>query len=253
MALTKDLVASLKRLLKAQGITYAALAERLSVSEATIKRQFSTQRLTLERLEQVCDVLGVGLPELATEAARGRPALARLDEAAEEALVADPALLLALYLVLNRWTQEEVLARYRFSLPEWTALLARLDRFGVIELQPGNRCRLLTARNFRWRRGGPMERLFRERLLPTYFAPPFDGSQSDLVLLSGMLAPSSAERMARRIEELAGEFEQLVAHDGSQPAAERVGMSLVLARRPWSLGLFDRFRRDSADASVTSR
>ena len=247
MPLRHELVVALKRLLKAQGITYAALAKRLDLSEAAVKRMFSQQALSLLRLEQVCEVLNIGLSELAAEAHQGPAVLAELDEQAEQALVEDMPLLLALYLVLNRWTQAEVLAAYRFTLPEWTLLLARLDRFGVIELQPGNRYRVRTARNFRWRRDGPMQQLFRTRLLPEFFRREFNGPGESLVLLSGMLSPIAAAYLQRRVDEAAAEFDVLLAQDAGMPASQRVGVSLVLAKRPWTLQLFDSLRRTPTD------
>ena len=243
MTLRIELVDSLKRQLKARGITYAALALRLSLSEASIKRMFATRRMTLERLEQICGVLDVGLPELAKDCARRKPALAELDEPTEQALVDDPALLLALYLTLNRWTEAEALSRYRFTQAQWTTLLVRLDRLGIIELQPGNRARLLTARNFRWRLDGPMQRFFQHRLLPAFFEAAFDEPSERLMLLSGMLAPESAERLRARLGELAEQFDLLLAQDGVLPAAQREGVSLVLACRPWSLPMFQPFRK----------
>ena len=244
MALMIEMVDALKRLLKAQGLTYAALAQRLSLSEATVKRMLSRGAISLKRLEQICGVLDVGLPELAAESHRDRAPLAELSDAQEQALVDDPALLLALYLVLNRWSQAEVLARYKWSAPQWTVLLAKLDRLGVIELQPGNRTRARTARNFRWRREGPMQRFFQQRLLPEYFQRTFDGEQDGLLLLSGMVTAHSAAHLRRRLDEIAEEFDLLLAQDGALPAAQRQGVSLVLAQRPWSLSVFAGFRRD---------
>jgi transcriptional regulator with XRE-family HTH domain len=243
MALQAELVDVIKRLLKAQGITYAALALQLGLSEAAVKRMFSRRTLNLQRLEQVCAVLDVGLADLAEESQRQRDPLAELSEAQEQALVDDPALLLALYLVLNRWSQEEVLARYRWRPTDWTLLLARLDRLGIVELLPNNRTRARTARNFRWRREGPMQRFFQRRLLPEFFQRAFEGEREQLLLLSGMLAPASESHLRRRMLELAEEFDRMMAQDAPLPAAQRVGTSLVLAQRPWSLSLFADLRR----------
>jgi transcriptional regulator with XRE-family HTH domain len=243
MTLRLELIAALKRQLKAQGITYARLAQSLDLSEAAVKRMFSRQALSLVRLEQICAVLGIGLAELAIESRHGQATLAELDAESEDALVRDPALLLALYLVLNRWSETEALARYRFSPVEWTTLLARLDRMGVLELQPNNRVRLRTARNFRWRKGGPMQRFFQQKLLPEYFAKDFDSDDQSLFLLSGMVSASSAAHLQRRLGELAEEFDLLLAQDAGLPAARRQGVSLVLAQRPWSLRLFAGLRR----------
>ena len=50
MTLRVQLVEALKRVLKAQGLTYAMLAERIGMSEASVKRMFSDQSIRLERL-----------------------------------------------------------------------------------------------------------------------------------------------------------------------------------------------------------
>ncbi|MCB1555283.1 MAG: helix-turn-helix transcriptional regulator [Xanthomonadales bacterium] len=243
MALLSELIQALKRLLKAQGITYAVLAGRLSLSEATVKRMFSRGAISVKRLDEICQVLDIGLAELAAEAHRERAPLDELSAAQEQALVDDPALLLTLYLVLNRWQQKEVLERYSWTEAQWTLLLARLDRLGIVELLPGNRTRPRTRRNFRWRREGPMQRFFQHTLLPEFFKRGFDREHDRLLLLSGMVSSRSAEVIERRLQELAEEFDLMMAQDAALPAAERVGLSLVLASRPWSLALFAPFRR----------
>ncbi len=243
MALLTELVQALKRLLKGQGITYALLAQRLGLSEATVKRMFSRGAISLKRLDQICQILDVGLTELSAEAQRERAPLDELSAAQEQTLVDDPALLLAMYLVLNRWQQTEVLQRYNWSASEWTRLLVRLDRLGVIELLPGNRTRPRTQRNFRWRREGPMQRFFQRKLLPQYFQRGFDQKNDRLLLLSGMVSRHSAEFVDRRLAEVAKEFDLLMVQDAALPAVERVGLSLVLAMRPWNLALFAPYRK----------
>ena len=56
--------------------------------------------------------------------------------------------------------------------------LAQLDRLGFIELRPLNRYRLLVAKTFRWRPGGPVMRFFRERAVGEFFDADFDGEGS---------------------------------------------------------------------------
>jgi DNA-binding Xre family transcriptional regulator len=243
MAVSVDLIDALKRLLRGQGMTYRELASRLKMSEAAVKRMFSLRAMSLQRLEQICDVLDIGLADLAAESARGKDSMAELSEAQERALVSEPALLLALFLSLNRWKQADVLAQFSFSEPQWTGLLVKLDRLGIIELQPGNRARALTARNFRWRRDGPMERYFREKLLGDYFADAFDGEQDGLFLLSGSLSVDGVRQMRQRLEEVVKEFDALLVRDATLSAKERIGVSLVLAQKPWLLQLFQGHRR----------
>jgi len=117
-----------------------------------------------------------------------------------------------------------------------------VSRLCVIELLAGNKYRVRTARNFRWRRDGPMERLFRTKLLPDFFSREFAGDNESLLLLSGMCTPGSVAILQRKLDELAGEFDALMAQDAPLPAAQRVGVSLVLGKRPWKLKLFDPLR-----------
>ncbi|MBL8264560.1 MAG: helix-turn-helix transcriptional regulator [Xanthomonadaceae bacterium] len=243
MAVSVDLIDALKRLLRGQGMTYRELAGRLKMSEAAVKRMFSLRAMSLQRLEQICDVLDIGLADIAAESARGKDSMAELSEAQERALVSEPALLLALFLSLNRWKQTDVLAQFSFTEPQWTGLLVKLDRLGIIELQPGNRARALTARNFRWRRNGPMELYFREKLLGDYFADAFDGEQDGLFLLSGSLSVDGVRQMRQRLEEVVKEFDALLVRDATLSAKERIGVSLVLAQKPWLLQLFQGYRR----------
>ena len=46
-------VDALKRALKARKLTYAQVARELKMSEASVKRMFSSQHFTLDRFEQV--------------------------------------------------------------------------------------------------------------------------------------------------------------------------------------------------------
>ena len=170
MSLRLDLVGALKARLRAAGITYADLAGRLRLSEAAVKRMFSKGAMTLARVEQVCEVLGADLGDLSQDLRAQREPLGELDLRQEEELVRDPKLMLALYLVLNRWRDEDVLSQYKIERVQWDACLIRLARMGLIDLGPNNRVRLRTTRNFRWRPDGPIQRYFEQRLLPQYFA-----------------------------------------------------------------------------------
>ncbi|MGO1002103.1 helix-turn-helix domain-containing protein [Lysobacter sp. CA196] len=95
MAISIELIDGLKRFLRAQDLTYRDLAVRLKLSEAAVKRMFSRRAMSLQRLEQICDVLDIGLVELSAEAGRGCAPMDMLSEEQEQALVDDPALLLA--------------------------------------------------------------------------------------------------------------------------------------------------------------
>ena len=55
---------TLKQCLREQRITYRQLANTLDVSEASVKRNFSLQAFSLDKLEQICESLQLSLSDL---------------------------------------------------------------------------------------------------------------------------------------------------------------------------------------------
>ena len=88
MASTDPLLAALKPLLKARGITYKALGTELGLSEPSIKRMLSGHTMTLARLNRILEVLGTDLFELARLAQRERTSVLGRIQRLEDKLIA---------------------------------------------------------------------------------------------------------------------------------------------------------------------
>ena len=234
---------ALKRLMKARGHTYADAAVVLGLSEASVKRLFSRAELSLQRLEQLCDWIDVEIAEVVDLAQAAQPRVTSLSPAQERELLQNPALLLTTFLVLNRWTEREILQTFDFSKPQLTQMLIRLERLGLIELLPFDRIRLRTARNFAWRADGPIQRYFAEQVLPEFLATAFDQPGERMHFVGGMLSRASVHRLHEAMEGLARQLDTLIEQDLSLPVEERHGVSLLLALRPWEFSGFTRLRR----------
>ncbi|MFP5392012.1 MAG: helix-turn-helix domain-containing protein, partial [Gammaproteobacteria bacterium] len=50
--------------LRAAGITYKALAERIGMSESSVKRMFGQKDMALSRLAQVCKASGIPMEDV---------------------------------------------------------------------------------------------------------------------------------------------------------------------------------------------
>src|SRR5690606_19769164 len=136
-----EITDALKRCLKARGMTYARLAAALGLSEASVKRLFSGGGFTLRRVEQICRVLEIDLFELARLARSDAAAVTELTVAQEQALAADPRLLLVFHLVLGGWRLDEIVGQYSLARAECVKLLLALDALRLIDLGPGNEVR----------------------------------------------------------------------------------------------------------------
>ena len=242
------LLSVLRAELKRVGITYAVLAQRIGVSESSVKRMFSRHDMTLTRLAEICRAAGVGFDDLMRRAADAAPQTERLTQEQEESLIADPRLLLVAICCLGQWTLEQMVQTYEISEAQCVHCLAQLDRLRIIELRPLNRYRLRVARAFRWRPDGPVQNFFRTQVIDDYFAGRFDGSGEALLCVNGRLSVASAEDLVQRIGLLAESLARHHQDDQRLPSASRDGYTLVVGLRSWELAAFTRMRRDAVDA-----
>ena len=243
MTESERLVATLKRLLKRQGITYRRVAEGLGLSEPTVKRIFSKGSFTLERLAQVASLLGMSVAEIAQQADQALSSVRTLTEAQERELVAEPALLLVAACALNGWTLAQITATYRFTKAECLKRLLKLDRLGLITLLPGDRIRLNVARDFDWRPGGPIQRFFRTQEKDDFLASDFSREGESLAFLFGMLTPLAKARLDAQLRKLRDEFAELHRESLAAPFAQRAGACLLVAQRDWEPRSFAALRR----------
>ena len=235
------IVAELKRALREQGLTYAAVAEKLSLSVASVKRIFSAGDLSLRRVDQICELVGVGLAEV-LERAHERPASNQLTLAQEQEIVADPKLFLIAWLVLNRAPLEDIVRSYRFSEREVMKAFYKLNELKVIELQPGNRVRLLVSRHFSWRAGGPVQRYIHQKLLREFTASHFSGSSEEFFFHGGEVSEAGLGELKQALRNTARQCAEIIERDRA-PREQRHGAAFVLALRPWKYSGFKQFER----------
>lgn len=239
MATSARIIDALKRQLKLRGITYRGLAERLGLSESAVKHMFSTGNFSLKRLDEVCAVLELDIGDLVNISESLQPRIEQLSAEQEQEIVSDNRLLLVAYCLINYWTFDEIVERYDISPGEGLKLLRRLDRMRIIELQPGDRVRLLIANNFSWRKNGAIEKFFRSRVQTEFFQHDFADDSSIRIVKNGMLSRKSQLQLIEKMKAAGEHFDDLTWDERRMPAADRHGTTMVLAIRHW---FFEGFR-----------
>lgn len=226
------LVDTLKRLLKARGITYGELANRIDMSEASVKRMFSQKNFTLQRLDEILSASGIEFDELS--AAQAAPSLiSQLTLAQEREIIGDPRLLVVAVSAMNHIQFDDIVQFYDMSAVEVTKYLLRLDKIGFLELLPNNRVKLLIARTFGWIPHGPIQSYFRHEAAADYLDSRFDGPDEVLRLVNVMLSKQSGAALLERLKQVATEFSQQHQHETRLPLAQRHAISFIVAARPW--------------------
>ena len=112
MPQTTDLLHTLKKLLKRHNKTYQDVALHLDLSEASVKRLFSEQNLSLQRLDAICNLMDLEISDLVREmrTEHNKP-ISELSYSQEKEIADDLHLLLVTVCVLNRWSLLDITNR----------------------------------------------------------------------------------------------------------------------------------------------
>jgi len=243
MAQTYHLIQTLKKALKAHGLTYSDIAKKIDMSEASIKRMFSEKNFTLKRLEQLCQCMDLELSDLLKLMNEDEQHLSQLSEDQEKEIAGDLTLLLVTVCALNRWTLNDIITHYKISEIEGIRYLAKLDKLKIIDLLPKNKIKLLVASNFAWRTNGPIQNFFHSKVEQDFFNTKFNKSNERLLVVNGMLAQNSNAVFQKKMEKLIMEFNDLNDSDAGLPLDQRNGTTVVMAIRQWKYGLFEPMRK----------
>lgn len=231
------LIDALKRALRRQGLTYAMVAVRMRLSEASIKRMLSRGRLSLAQLLQLAEIAGTDVAELARHAKGDRQAPRQLSIEQERALAADARLLLLFHLLMAGRSVAEIAREFDLRGTACTLMLARLDRLGLIEWLPADRVRLRIARDFSWRSDGPIRRRYGPKVLREFLHDRFDGDRTLLRFEVRELSDASMDVVRRKLQRLATEITELAELDADLPSERKHSVGVALALRPWVFSL----------------
>ena len=232
----------LKAHYRARGLNYRDVAKALKISEATVKRIFSTRDCTLARLEELCSVVQVDLAELSRGAPRVSRLITQLTKEQEQELADDLRLLIVAVCAMGNMPLDEIVRVYQITKAQCIGLLAKLDRIGFLDLQENNHYRLLVARTFQWIPDGPIMRWVKKQA-PDYFNYPFVQAGEMMRIVNVRVSKEARVALLARLEQLALEYAEQHNADSWLPLEKRETISLCLAVRPWEPAAFAKLAR----------
>jgi transcriptional regulator with XRE-family HTH domain len=219
------ILVELRQELRRQGVRVAHLAERLGVAEPTIWRWLRGRGLTLDRLEQICTILGLDLRDLFARA--DEEGADRFTLAQERILAADRGLALLFFSFLNGAQRQECEREFGLGPERVDAYIERLHRLGLVDVRPGGRIRPLTSRSVRWRPGGPLAMAF-DRTVKHFFLT-MDFGASDARYVADMVRLSDAGRArVHALFEALGADIHVIAQQDRAARLDRYDWSAVL-------------------------
>lgn len=243
MSQSQALISALKSQLKAHGKTYLDVANHLKLSHASVKRLFSEESISLNRLEAICDMMDLALTDLVMSMTIENNRIDKLTLVQEQEIADDLVLLLITVCVINGFTFQDLLNQYDISEHECIQKVAKLDKLKIIELLPKNRFKLKITKNFSWLPDGPIQRFFLKRVQEEFFNSRFNQATEKLVVVNGLLSLASNVELQKKMLKLSHDFVDCKHQDTSLNMGQKHGSTLVLALRQWNSSLFHEIQK----------
>ena len=184
------ILASLRQELKGRGVRVGQLAQDMGVAEPTVWRWLRGDGLTLDRLDEMCALIGMDMRDLMARADDER--LENFTLAQERVLAADRGLALAFFAILNGAQPRDLERELGLPQDRLNGHIDRLARLGLIDIGPSGRVRPKVRRSVRWRRGGPLSAAFERTVKPLFMS--MDFGAEDALYVSDMVIMSKAGR-----------------------------------------------------------
>lgn len=232
MKRSDSLLASLRKMLRAQGWTARRLAAELGVGEATVKRWLIGQGLSLDGLDRLADLAGTDIAELSRMAEAGDDGLAQELTLAQERALSEDAFLSFLFIViLGGYTPVEVAKDFDVTPRQMEAALLRLERLALIDRRPGWRVRPLVDRAIVWRKR-PMRAMFEDRMKAQFLEMDFADERAVYASEVLKLSAQGAATLAEMIEQHRRDVQALAARDRDMAHLPRTWHGMLCAARP---------------------
>jgi len=245
MSETHIVIQTLKKALRSQKITYADVAKHLGMSEASIKKMFSTSHITVKRTEQICKMLNMDFMDLLRLYEEQRLRISSLTHEQELELVKDKRLLLVATCARNNLLFDEILESFRIEKKDLYHCLARLEEMKLLELHPFNRIKWLVANDFRWIENGPIETYFERHMLNEFMAGDFHQDQGMRIYLGGPLTQQARDALNYLLHRLEKQFAELLEDSKQSPTAHKRNIALLVATRAWEAPFITKMRISS--------
>ncbi len=156
-----EITQSLKLALKSRGLTYKDVADRIQVSEQTIKRLFKDKDCSLSRLNEVCEAIDLSIYDLLEFSKHLSEPMADLTDEQIEFLSNRPGHFSFLFFLICEYDDAQIQHAYGLTDLSVFKYLRDLDKYSFIELRENNKYRILIEGKLLLRANGPFKKMMK--------------------------------------------------------------------------------------------
>lgn len=214
MSEKKRILGAVRMRMRRDGMTYAQLAKKLSISEVSVKRYFSEERLSLDTLDEICKALNASLEELLAELkSLAHVQIDTFSHEQEQALAADEFLFNLFFMVARNYSFDAIEARFskRSTPAKVIKGLRELETLRLIEYRSNKELRTLVSSNAQIKPGGALWKKHSAAGIKEFFDSSFSKSNEFFKLSIGYISDENAKHLKKKFELIEDEIKTMLA------------------------------------------
>lgn len=234
---------ALKRALKNKQWNYKQVAEALRVSESSVKRLLSNKKISLERIEIICNATGISFADVCKLAEwQDEDPYLILSFEQEKLLADNPRLLHYFTLLTEGYKPQNIEKEFQIPAAESKKFLFTLDKCNLIELHPKDKVKLIKNGLFRFRREGPVGRVLFQQLKEAYLYSDFKANDEFFRFGMRRLSAAALGKLKAKFEKLYLELEEDANYELQIESNEKE-YGILFAFRPWQYSVMNVLKR----------
>lgn len=238
---SKKILAELKHEVVRSGKTYAEIAKKLKISEATVKRIFNSGHCTLETLDALCKLLSFDFFDAAERARKREWQEPTFFTAEQEAVLdIDEATFCFFYTLLETRNVDYIKKNFTYSQAQIESSLDKFASVGLVKVNEDLRITLLVPHTIKWREDGLLQRRYSLGIHQEFFNNNFKSRDAFAAFISVPFSNEASEFLKVRTRELCGD---MLSYMGSDTAMAKDRLWLSVAFRPWYYSLYRKYLR----------
>ena len=160
----KLIKSTIKKLMKKKFINQETLATRLGTSLPTVRRILTKERLSLDRLIEICRILEIELNDLVSIAVESKKRYTYLSEEQEKFFAANPHYYQYLRQLGRGLKPSDIELETSISIRSTKKYLLKLESLGIIKIKSKDEIKLLIEWPHTFRFPGPLQKKFHKNM-----------------------------------------------------------------------------------------
>lgn len=226
---------TLKRTLKNKKTSYNTLANEIGMSESGLKKLLNAKDISLNRLTQITNVIGVSLSDLMDLAYEEEVKSVELSKNQESALLADNTLLRVFWrMSVENKSEEETIKTEKITRKKLTSCILKLENLDLIKSTKSGKIISIHGGMYRWTNKGRLVKKLNYDWSERTLNKTLKNLEQSFHQLSFLqLSHESKKQLFEKLQDLSDEFARVSRRDKMKWANKDLSpISLLLAATP---------------------